>query len=334
MISGRSSIACAALLVVVGCDRKTEPSPANAPPPPASASAATYAPTIATPATSTSLSSKLSRPAPARLVAIGDLHGDLAATKRTLKLAGAIDDKDAWIGGALVVEQTGDEIDRGDDDRAILDFTERLRDEAKKAGGELILLSGNHEVMNVQLDFRYVTPGAFSAFPDMKPGAPDPRFAMLPDVQRGRAAAFSPGGSYAKMLANRPIVMKVGDTVFVHGGILPKHVAYGLDKMADEVAAWMRGERSSPPPIAVGEDSPIWLRTYSESPGPNECNMLSSVLASLGAKRMVMGHTVQSGGVTSACDGQAWRIDVGLSHTYGGPMQELEVDGPAVMIKK
>jgi hypothetical protein len=322
----------ASLLLVAACDRKPEPSPTNPAPPPTPTATTASAPPV--PAIVVTLSSKISRPAPARLVAIGDLHGDLAATKRALRLAGAIDDKDAWIGGSLVVVQTGDEIDRGDDDRAILDFTERLRDEAKKAGGELILLSGNHEVMNVQLDFRYVTPASFTAFPDMKPGAPDPKLAMLPDVQRGRAAAFAPGGPYAKMLANRPIVMKVGDTIFVHGGILPKHVAYGLDRMVDEVAAWMRGELPAPPAIAVGDDSPIWLRTYSENPGPTECAMLGNVLASLGAKRMVMGHTVQSGGVTSACDGKAWRIDVGLSHFYGGPTQEVEVAGDAVQIKK
>ena len=53
----------------------------------------------------------------ARIVAVGDLHGDLAATRAVLRLAGAIDDKDHWVGGELVLVQTGDEIDRGDDDR-------------------------------------------------------------------------------------------------------------------------------------------------------------------------------------------------------------------------
>ena len=51
---------------------------------------------------------KSARPAPPRLVAIGDLHGDLDATRRALRLAGAIDAKDAWIGGKLMVVQTGD----------------------------------------------------------------------------------------------------------------------------------------------------------------------------------------------------------------------------------
>jgi hypothetical protein len=128
--------------------------------------------------------------------------------------------------------------------------------------------------------------------------------------------------------------MIVGDTIFVHGGILPKHVTYGLDKMAGEVEAWMRGEAASPPAIVVAEDGPIWTRLYSEKPGPSDCATLASVLTALGAKRMVVGHTVQQGGVTSACDDRVWRIDVGLSHFYGGPMQDLEIAGSAVSVRK
>ncbi len=106
----------------------------------------------------------LTRAAPERLVAVGDLHGDLDHARRVLRLAGAIDERDRWVGGRLVVVQTGDEIDRGDDDRAILDLVEDLKKQAAAAGGELIALLGNHEVMNAALDFRYVTPGGLSAF--------------------------------------------------------------------------------------------------------------------------------------------------------------------------
>src|SRR5690349_1495369 len=46
-------------------------------------------------------------PAPERLVAIGDVHGDYEATRRALRLAGATDENDRWIGGELVIVQTG-----------------------------------------------------------------------------------------------------------------------------------------------------------------------------------------------------------------------------------
>ena len=66
-------------------------------------------------------------PAAERIVAIGDLHGDLEATRRALRLAGAIDERDTWIGGDLVVVQAGDQLDRGNGEQAIIDLLERLR---------------------------------------------------------------------------------------------------------------------------------------------------------------------------------------------------------------
>jgi hypothetical protein len=265
-------------------------------------------------------------------VAIGDLHGDLDHARRAFRLAGAIDDRDRWVGGQLVVVQTGDEIDRGDDDKAIFDLVEALKKQASLAGGELIALLGNHEVMNASLDFRYVTAGGFATFSLFEPGdASAPRAGLSPEA-RGRAAAFAPGGSYASIEAGRPFVMKVGDTVFVHGGILPKHVAYGLDRMNDELDAWLAGKRHDPPAALVAEDGPVWTRAYSSEDAPPDCSDLATALAQLGAKRMVVGHTVQHQGVNSACEGQAWRIDVGMSRYFGGPIQALEIRGSDVAV--
>ena len=69
------------------------------------------------------------------------------------------------VGGALVVVQTGDEIDRGDDDRKIMDLFEHLKTDAKKTGGEVIALTEIAELMNTSLDFRYVTPAVLRRSP-------------------------------------------------------------------------------------------------------------------------------------------------------------------------
>ena len=277
------------------------------------------------------------REAPARLVAVGDLHGDLDATRRVLRLAGAIDGKDGWIGGRLVVVQTGDAIDRADDDRAILDFLERLKGEAAKAGGELVAMSGNHEIMNAMFDFRYVTPGAFATFSGTLPkdGAAAQKIRGVEPAAQGRAAAFAPGsGAYATMIARRPLIYRAGDTLFVHGGILPKHVAFGIERINDETAAWLLGQQTAPPPILTQEDGPIWTRMYSAAPGREECVILNEVLAAVAAKRMVMGHTVQRNGISPTCDGKAWRIDVGMSKFFAGPIQALQIEGDDVKVLK
>jgi hypothetical protein len=266
-------------------------------------------------------------------VAIGDLHGDLAATRTALKLAGAIDDKDHWAGKDLMVVQTGDQLDRGDDERAMLDLLDRLTAEAKAAGGSMVVLDGNHEVMNVALDFRYVTPGGLKDFAGLA-GADlsDPRLQTVPEANRARAAAFLPGAPVARRLAARGIIAVVGDSVFVHGGVLPKHVRYGIDRMNGEVSAWMEGKAPSAPAIVTSEDGPIWTRQYSAAAGEDDCRVLREALALVPAKRMVVGHTVQRGGISPACGEQVWRIDVGLAKLYGGKPEVLEITGDKVQV--
>ncbi len=271
--------------------------------------------------------------APGRLVAIGDLHGDLAATRRVLRLVGAIDEEDAWVGGSLTVVQVGDQIDRGPDERQVLDFLAALEMQAREDGGALHILNGNHEVMNVQADFRYVPDGGWAAFDEFA-DAPLPAGADLDDVppeQRGRHAAFHPGGPYAMRLSERDVVLVVDDTLFVHGGVLPELVDYGLARVNAETRAWMRGERERPA-VLTGEASPVWSRHYSSDTGPDDCALLEEVLERLSLRRMVVAHTVQAEGITAACSDRVWRVDVGLSAHYGGPTEALEITADGVRV--
>jgi hypothetical protein len=269
-----------------------------------------------------------------RIVAFGDVHGDLDATRRALRLAGAIDENDRWIGGSLVVVQTGDQLDRGDEERAVLDLFRRLTRDAERAGGAFHPLNGNHELMNVHLDLRYVTPGGFADFARFAPRegtAEDSLLAAIPRHERGRVAAFRPGGPYARVLAERNTIVIVGDNVFVHGGVLPQHAEYGVDRINDEIRAWMRGDAPAPD-ASQGNDSPIWTRLYSQNPDDAACATAAATLDALGARRMIVGHTVHRQGITAYCDDRIWAIDVGLATYYGGPMQILEIHGDSVRI--
>jgi len=275
-------------------------------------------------------------PAVPRLVAIGDVHGDREAAVTALRLAGAIDAQERWIGGTLVVVQTGDQLDRGDDEREILELFERLAAEAEAAGGAFHVLNGNHELMNVLGDFRYVTPGGFADFEDLPGIALDqPPWTSWPAEQRGRAAAFYPGGPYARRIAERPLALIVGDTAFVHGGIRPEIAAH-IDELNALSRAWLAGELEDPRPAIrrlMDLDGLVWNRDFSEPQvSPAQCEALERSLVALGVARMVVGHTVQREGVTSACDGKVWRIDVGMARHYGGHPQALEIIGNEVRV--
>jgi len=220
----------------------------------------------------------------------------------------------------MTLVQLGDQLDRGNQERAILDLLEKLQREARAAGGAVHVLNGNHEIMNAQGDLRYVTEGGFRDFAQVP--ALNLEQAVLqqaPEFARPRLAAFLPGGPYAHKLAQRKIVLQLGNKLFAHGGILPQHVDYGLERINREYAAWLRGE-SVLPTALNGSDSPIWTRAYSQPGQAADCARL-------------VGHSVQSE-INAACDGQIWRIDTGMSQHYGGPVQVLVFVGDEARVLK
>lgn len=267
------------------------------------------------------------RPAADRVIAIGDLHGDVDALLAALRLAGVADSAGRWVGGRTVVVIVGDVLDRGDQEEALLDTLARLSEAAAAAGGAVLPLLGNHELMNAYGDLRYVTPGGasdFDAGPGFDPG--DPRWRRVPGPLRARAAAFAPGAARARQLAGWNTLQVVGDTLFVHGAVLEAHVERGLGAINCEIRAWLNGAGPLPRSVVRGPEAPVWTRAFSLPDAPPDCARLAAILRRLGVQRMVVGHTPQRDGVTSACGGKVWRVDVGLARHYGGPIEVLVVD--------
>jgi hypothetical protein len=151
----------------------------------------------------------------------------------------------------------------------------------------------------------------------------------VPERARGRRAAFFPGSELSRKLAERNTVAIVGDTLFAHAGVLPKHVRYGLGRINDDVRRFFRGELATLPEIAGNDDAPVWTRVLGgTNTTPGACRELDAVLSALSVRRLVIGHTVQKAGITSACADRVFRVDVGLSDYYGkNPTQVLEI-GP------
>ena len=94
-----------------------------------------------------------------RVVAVGDVHGAYDAFVGILRTAGLIDERQRWVGSKAHLVQTGDVVDRGPDSRKALDLLEKLQGDARKAGGAVHPLIGNHEAMRLLGDMRYVSPG-------------------------------------------------------------------------------------------------------------------------------------------------------------------------------
>lgn len=252
------------------------------------------------------------RPAPAeptRVVAVGDLHGDLDNALAVLRLAGVVDDAGHWAAGHATFVQTGDLTDRGPDSKGLIELLSRLEAEASEAGGRVVALIGNHEQMNVQGDWRYVTPGDVAAYGGMD----------------ARRAAFSATGDSGRYVRSHGATALVEDTVFVHGGIHPEWAQRGVDG----INAAVRDGLDTPGAPVFGESGPLWFRGYALADEPLACPVLDEALTALGARRMVVGHTVQrTGHITTRCDGKLVLIDVGIADHYGGHLAAWEwVDG-------
>src|SRR5262245_16482482 len=92
-----------------------------------------------------------------RIVAVGAVHGAYDRFVAILSKTGLVDARGRWTGGRAMLIQTGDLLDRGPDSKRVLDLVRRLEQEASRAGGQVYTLLGNHEVMRMVGDWRYVS---------------------------------------------------------------------------------------------------------------------------------------------------------------------------------
>lgn len=265
-----------------------------------------------------------------RIIVIGDLHGDFDLTIRSLKLAILIDDKYNWVGKDTIVVQVGDQLDSRRDntnpnssysdntpeDIRVLEFMTELNEKAMKKGGMVISLLGNHEIMNVLGDMRYVS---------------------KKDLSETRKEDFKQGNKYAKLLAcTRVPAVIIGSFIFVHAGLINKFLKLMNIKNRDDLykisyimRKWLLGiidKNNVGNIIASHKESLFWDRILGSIP-PNMNNThpkcteyLDDVLQLFKVDKMVIGHTPQffinKDGINKTCDDKLWRVDIGASFGF------------------
>lgn len=295
-----------------------------------------------------------------RVVAIGDVHGAYDNFVAALQLAGVVDEEAKWAGGATHLVQTGDLLDRGKDTRQVLDLLMRLEKEAKEAGGRVHALLGNHEVMNLLGDLRYVNPEEYEAFrtrdsfrrvqrlwqsavdrarararkagEDFDEDALRKRLekeAPLGFVERTRA--FSSEGEYGQWLRKRNAVARVNGVVFLHGGLTPEVADLGCKEINKRVRREITRDfdktRKEPmKALSTRGDGPLWYRGLAEDDEATLEPSLEKTLDAMDARAVVVGHTVcENGRIRPRLAARVIMIDVGLSPAYNGSLAALEV---------
>jgi hypothetical protein len=221
-------------------------------------------------------------------------------------------------------------------------------------------LLGNHEVMNMLGDLRYVNAEEYEAFrtrdseayreaflrsasdraKERAKAAGQPfdeaafRAKFLEEVPLGfveRTRELGPEGGYGKWLRQRPVMAIVNGVAFVHGGVTPEVAALGCSEINARVKRELNEEyektRQDPlATLAAGENGPLWYRGLAKDDESILAPRVEQALQSLGAKAIVVGHSVSDTGlIRTRFGGRVIGIDVGMADMYGGHLAALEV---------
>jgi len=300
-----------------------------------------------------------------RIVAIGDVHGAYDNMVAVLQSAGVIDKKKRWSGGTTHLVQTGDVLDRGDKEREVMDLLMKLEKQARKAGGRVHALLGNHEIQNFLGLFGAVAPKGFEAFrsrqsreirdwyyelarnnarsqakaADEEFDAAAFRTEFEKDVVLGyveRLDAIGPKGRYGRWLRGHPTVTMIDGVVFLHGGISPAVAELSCSAVNRTVVADLgenlQATRQDPlNSLTARPDGPLWYRGLAREDEATFLPDLERILELWGARAIVVGHTpTGTGKILSRFDGRVYQIDVGMHRYYGGNMAALEITGEGV----
>ncbi|MFC1654186.1 metallophosphoesterase [Myxococcota bacterium] len=253
-----------------------------------------------------------------RIVAVGDVHGNFEGLSQILQRAQIINADLKWIGGRTVLVQTGDLLDRGGAVRQVLDLLMDLQKQAASAGGRVIVLMGNHEVMNLTGEFDLVSTEAYASFPG---GAMEYRKALGPE------------GRYGKWLLSLPVIVRVHDTLFMHAGISPEYTEWGLDDINQQVQEALEQQDSGAEGILFNRQGPLWFRGLARWEEERLAGYLNNWLLAQGARRIVAAHTPrETGEIQMRLAGRIFLIDTGMlaSEYPGGRASALEIDAGIV----
>ena len=298
-----------------------------------------------------------------RIVAVGDVHGAYENLLAVLKNAELIDDELNWIGGKAHLVQVGDVLDRGADSRKSMDFYMELQKKAKKAGGRVHVLIGNHEAFNMVGIADYITPKIYESFSDVKsektwerafkiyydehlkearsankviPSKEEVREIFLqkfPHGYYGHRAAFGTNGRYGKWIRGNPVAIRLNGTVFTHGDWSEELSALGIEEVNEEVGKELSGKAPLEEGLTFHLKAPLQYRGLAEVPltrKQQEAHKeeVDRILANLDAERMVVGHTVTQGVIEPRFGGKHISIDTGMLELYeGGHQVALEIEG-------
>jgi len=188
-----------------------------------------------------------------RIAVFGDIHGQFNSMIAMLRYNKIIDENNNWLWSNGQVVFTGDIFDRGDKVTECLWLLFKLKIQAQKEGGDVHLLLGNHEMMALLFDNRYV----------------DEKYIHAAHAYKYHYSHFfGPHTVMGKWLRSLNTLIRINKLLFVHGGLSPKLMEKKLSikkinqKMRYHINNYTQLEDTTLVDIFLYSESPLWYRGY------------------------------------------------------------------------
>ena len=214
---------------------------------------------------------------------LSDVHGEYSVYLGLLQEMGVIDDELNWNYGKGHLVLLGDVFDRGSQVTEVLWHLFGLEIQAAEAGGRVHLLLGNHELMVLSEDLRYI----------------NPKYSKVELITRtSYSDLFSVNSVLGNWLRSKPVIITINDIIFAHGGISMELVKKELEfreinqmffeNITGKVVVEANDNRDQL--FLIEDDGPVWYRGYFNDSTFCETR-IDSILSFYNKKHIVVGHT-------------------------------------------
>ena len=265
-------------------------------------------------------------------IAISDIEGNFGPFRKLLQSSGVIDSAFNWTFGEGHLVLIGDFFDRGTEVTEVLWLIYSLEEKAKEAGGYVHFILGNHEIMNMSGDLRYVQP-------KYKENA-----VLLGERYED---LYGENSELGRWLRTKNIVEKIGNILYVHGGISSdvNNMDVSIEKINELSRPWYADSfykyTDKRLNILYGDPGPFWYRGYYQGTKKASPEQIDSTLSKFNILHIATGHTITSDTISSWYGGKVFDMDVhhatGKSEallTEGGKFYRVNSSGEKFLLKE
>jgi Calcineurin-like phosphoesterase len=216
-----------------------------------------------------------------KILVLSDIEGEFEPFRNLLLAAKIIDKKYNWTFGKGQLVVAGDLFDRGRQVNPFLWLLYKLEDEARAKGGDVHVILGNHDIMNLDGDFRYVEPVYIAD-------------AKL--LNQNYADLYGANTELGQWLRSKNIIEKIADLLVLHGGVSPDIL---VKKKSLSVINTICRPFYGTPPVKVpdslkdyfNDKALFWYRGYFVKPKATQ-GLVDSTLAYYHCKKIIVGHDI------------------------------------------